>query len=247
MAVIQSARNSSFATSVAATFTTANVESGNKIIAVVGSSWNDAPSTVRNGALNNWTLLGSKTSTTGSVWLYGLDVPAGDVGTKPTITVTFPSSNGQSVLIQEVSGLASGNTTAMLDGTPGGLSGSTAATGSPTYSSTATGSYLVCCYGAAGTLPSAISGWTLDANSTGGISGGGAVAIEYKDSTGGSETSGFTGAATGGWSLLTVAFPLNVFTATRTRTSLIAADVVTPARAVMVNGTRTAVQMASRW
>src|ERR1700734_2172429 len=190
--VVQSASAGFFGGAVTATFTTSNVSSGSKIIAYVTSDWSDAPTSVEDAASNAWTLLGSKATTAGSAWLYGLDVPAGDAGTKPAITAAFPSSNGQAILVEEVSGLLAGNTSAMIDGTPGTLSGATAATGSPSYSSGAAGELLVCMYGAATetTAPAALGGWTPDPASTGGSGGGGAVAVEYKNSTGGAETSG---------------------------------------------------------
>lgn len=207
--VLQSAGASFFGTAVTAAFGS-NVASGSKIIAVAASSWSDAPSSAKDGAGNSLTLLGAKATTTGSVWLYAMDVPAGDVGTKPAITVTWPSSNGQSLVIQEVPGLLTGNTTAMLDGTPGVLSGTGTTTGSPSYASTAAGEYLVCAYGdgEGEVTPAAISGWTKDASSRSGTNADSDASVAYKSSTGGTETSGYTGAFTGGWALVTVAFKL---------------------------------------
>jgi len=209
--VLQSAGNNSFATSVAATFSTSNIAStSSKIFAFVGSSWSDAPTSVKDGSNNALTLLPgcSKTSGTGSVWVYAMDAPAGDVGTKPTITVIFPSSNGQSILIQEVSGLASGVTSSFVDGTPVGLLGTTASTGSPSYSSSASGEYLTCFYAdndGSSTVTKTDATWTLDANNQHVFS---SAQLEYKNSTGGSETSGFGSANSGGWAVLTVAFKL---------------------------------------
>jgi len=206
--VVQSASGDAYGTSVAATFATANVTAGNKIIAVISSNYSGLPSTVRDAALNNWTAIGSKVTGTGSVWLYALDVPAGDAGTKPTITATFSGSTDLAIVIQEVSGLLAGNTTAMADGTAGVLSGTTATTGSPAYSSTAANEYLVCCYGdnsGGVTVVKQGAAWTLDANSQHVNSD---ASIEYANSTNGAETSGFTGAETSGWSLVTVAFQL---------------------------------------
>jgi len=206
---VQSAGGFNYGTTVAVAFTTANVTSGNKIIAAVASSWTDAPSSVADGSSNAWTLLGSQVrSGGGACWLYGRDVPSGDAGTKPTLTATFPSGNGQSMVIQEISGLATGNTTAMLDGSPAGLSGTATSTGSPSYSSTASGEYLVCIYGDAdgGVTLTPASGWTGDAANQYGDDSD--ASIEYKSSTGGAETSGWTGATANGWSVLTVAFKL---------------------------------------
>lgn len=203
---VQSAKGVTFGSSVAATFSTANVSAGDKIIAVVSSSWRDPPSGVSDGT-NSWTLLGSKlpASNGGSTWLYALDVPT--PGTKPTITATFPSSNGQSIVIQEVSGLLAGNTTAMIDGTPAGLSGTGSATGSPAYSSAVANEYLVCIYGDANSAATlvAASGMSLDPNN---VTTQSFASIEFGNSTGGAETTGFTGASSGQWSILTVAFKL---------------------------------------
>lgn len=208
---IQSAGNFFFGTAVTATFPN-NVAAGNKIIAAVASSWSTAPTTVRDAALNNWTLLGSKATTTGSVWLYALDVPVGDVGIKPAITVTWSGSNAQSIVIQEIAGLLPGNTTAMIDTDTtavGTLSGTTTATGSPTYSSTVANEYLVCIYGDANGSATPVKqgpSWTMDPANQGNNDSD--ACIEYGNSIGGAETSGFTAAATAGWSILTVAFKL---------------------------------------
>ena len=225
---IQSAKGSGFGTTAAATFT-ANVSSGTKIIAVVGSSWRDPPTSVTDGASNSWTLLGSHipASNGGSCWLYALDTPAGDVGTKPTLTVTFPSSNGQSIVIQEVSGLATGNTSAMLDGSPAGLDGATASTGSPSYTSTAANEYLVCIFGNSNQAATLVAGGSLslDANN---VTNQSHASVEFGNSSNGAETSGFTGAnTTGQWSILTVAFKL-ASSGSHTDTGAL---VVTPTRA----------------
>ena len=202
-AFVQSASGSAFGTTVTATFTTGNVAAGNKII--VAFSSDAAPATVRDAALNNWTLMGTASAGSAGVWLYALDVPAGDAGTKPAITATVSGSRDMRILIQEISGLVLGNTTAIIDGTPGTLTGTTAATGSPAYSTVTAGEYLVCAYGSAfATAPSAVAGYTLDPAS--GVGSDSVVSLEYKNSTGGAETSGWTGAFTSGWAVVTVAF-----------------------------------------
>ena len=73
------------------------------------------------------------------------------------------------ILLQEVSGLLAGNTTAMADGTLASLGGvgSSGSTGSPSYTSTASSEFLVSVYGDDGgpltwTKPAAL---TSDANS----------------------------------------------------------------------------------
>jgi hypothetical protein len=74
-----------------------------------------------------------------------MDTPAGDVGTKPTITALMSNSQFGGMVIQEVSGLAIGNTlAAMIDGTPataGFAAGASHA--QPAYSTTAAGEFLV--------------------------------------------------------------------------------------------------------
>jgi len=225
--VLQSAGNNFFGTSVTATFGS-NAGSGNKIIAAVGSDWSDAPTSVKDAAGNAWTQLGSATSTTnGSIWLYGLDVPAGDVGIAVALTALFPSSNGQSVVVAEVSGLLAGNTAAMLDGSPATLTGTATTTGSPSYSSAASGEFLACGYadkGGAVTVTAA-SGMTRASGSQANFSD---ASLEYGNSTGGSESTGFGGAYSGGWTVLTVAFKLAAGAA-----SVTPAPVVVPQAAVM--------------
>ena len=208
---LQSASNNTFGTSVAATFGT-NVSAGSKIIAAVSGSWRLTPTSVKDGASNNLTLLGSSipASNGGSTWLYAMDTPAGDVGTKPVITATFSDSDGQSIIVQEVSGLLAGNTSAMLDGSAAVIAGgTTTSTGSPSYSSTAANEYLVCIYGNTDNAVTLVAGGglTLDANNNTNFS---YASIEYGNSTGGAETTGFTGAGTAQWSILTAAFKLAV-------------------------------------
>src|SRR6266705_1244179 len=116
------------------TCSTANISAGSKIIAYVTV---DVPSGisvtgVADGASNAWTLIGriagAGSAQEASIW--ALDVPAGDVGTKPAITATASANCDMAILVQEVSGLASGNTTAMCDGSPATLTGSASSTGS---------------------------------------------------------------------------------------------------------------------
>lgn len=201
-------------TSGSVAFTTSNVSAGNKIVVAIAisSGGSATVSTVKDAAGNSWTLLASKAAAAGGqiTYLYALDVPSGDAGTKPTITVTLTGGSADfSVIIQEVPGLLSGNTTAMIDGTTGtstGNGGSSAVSGA--YSSTASGEYLVAIYGDDGgpetfTVP---SGYTLDTSSVNSNSNDD-IALAYKSSTGGSETAswGLSGTAAD-WSTLLVAF-----------------------------------------
>ena len=172
-----------------------------------------ALSSVKDAALNSWTQIGSTASNASgaqvSVW--ALDTPAGDAGIKPAIKATFTVSDALGITIVEVSGLLAGNTTAMADGTPGTLTGSTASTGSPAYSSTASGEFLICGYGDNANNATVVktTGWTMVGSNTSGF-GNANCLLEYNNSTGGSETNGFTGADTNAWALVEVAFKLAV-------------------------------------
>jgi hypothetical protein len=192
----------SAATTLAVTYATANLSSGTKLIAAVAVNAGVAvtTSTVKDGAGNSFTKLATQSfnnaNPPGELTLWAIDTPAGDVGTKPTITATFSTSAIASLLIQEVSGLATGSTlAAMIDGTPGTNFGSNgASTGSPTYSSTAANEYLVSVYGDDGgpetwTKPAALTADTASVNSN----ASGDIAIAYGNSTSGAEA--------GSWSL----------------------------------------------
>jgi hypothetical protein len=207
--VLQSASNTLDGSSIGATFTTANLSAGSKIIAYCtgGGAGVPAISTVKDGGGTSWTQIGAASGGNARAYIYALDVPAGDVGTKPTITATWAGAAGLGIVIQEVSGLVTGNTTAMADGTPGTLTGSTSSTGSPTYSSSAASEFLVCVYGdiGNGVTVSTAAGWTADAHNVNGSVSSNCM-VQYKSSTGGSETDGYTGADTGGWAIVEVAF-----------------------------------------
>lgn len=201
------------AISVAATFPN-NVASGTKIIAALSLSGTRTVSTVQDGSGNNLTQLAVVANGTQQhTFLYAMDTPAGDVGTKPTITVTFSAINApSSLLIQEVSGLLAGNTSAMLDGTPGtaiGTSGS-GSIGPPTFTDTAANEYLVYLYGDDGgpltyTPP---AGYTADANGVNSSSTANMV-TSYKNSTGGTETGSYAISGTScQWSVMMAAFQL---------------------------------------
>src|SRR6202035_4100596 len=199
-----------------ATFTTANATAGTKIIAAVGCFLNghaaSVITSVQDAASNPLTLIGRVTTgTTMDVSLWAMDTPAGDVGIKPAITVTATAGLGISLVVQEVSGLLAGNTTAMCDGTLASNSGTGgASTGSPTYSSTASSEYLVSMYGDDGgpetwTKPAALTADPNDINSNSFAT----AAIAYGNSTGGAESASWalTGTATN-WGTLLVAFKL---------------------------------------
>lgn len=211
--VLQSASGSASASTVPATFTTANVQAGNKIIAVVSVGATTAPAvtSVKDAALNTWTQVGNANQANGRVYIFALDVPAGDVGTKPTLTATSSGTPGLGIEILEVSGLLAGNTTAMCDGSAGTLTGTAASTGSPTYSSSAANEFLLSAYGDFGSGNTVVlaGGWTPGASNVNSSTNSNCL-IQYKNSTGGAETDGFTTADAGGWAVAEIAFLLGV-------------------------------------
>ena len=204
--------NASATTSVTVSYATQNVAAGNKLIALVTSDASSGTITsVQDAALNSFTEVGSGVvSGTVSVSLWAIDVPAGDAGTKPAIKATFSVIGDMSLIIQEVSGLAPGNTlSGFIDGTAGTSTGSASPTTNPTYSSSVAGEYLVCCYGdnLFGGTYTTPSGYATDpANLT--STSHNHVAICWENSTGGSETGryAFTGALHYG--VILVAFQL---------------------------------------
>lgn len=217
--VLQSAGSAASAStgSKSLAFSTANLSSGSKIIVAVSVSMlahaTATVASVDDGNSNNLTLIGRKTSGTNTdVSLWAMDTPAGDVGTKPTMTVTLSGSNGEiSMVIMEVSGLLSGNTTAMCDGTLASNSGSGgSSTGTPTYSSTAANEFLVSVYGDDGgpetwTKPTSTTSATGSVNSNGNAD----CAVAYKNSANGTESDSWAlSGSAADWCTLIVAFKL---------------------------------------
>ena len=180
-------------TSIAVTYGTA-LTSGTKLIAVVGHDGGSGPvMTVKDGSNNAFTLIarvdqGAAGKPSVSIW--AMDTPLGDVGITPTITATLVTTSDASILVQEVSGLLAGNTTAMVDGTAGTSSGTASPTTSPAYSSTAVNEYLVACFSDnafSDTVTDPSAPWTSDANNP---AGNGTVHahVSYKNSTNGAES-----------------------------------------------------------
>ena len=213
-------------TSVA--YTTANVSSGSKLLAVV-TVFQTTTTAVKDAGANSFTKLASiamdnSSVTYGEVSLWAIDTPSGDVGTKPVLTPAFASggTTAAAVVIQEVSGLATGTTiAAMLDqttatGTSFGVLSANGNVVCGSYSTGAAGEYLVALYGddensniTLGT-PTGAATYTLDANSEQ-ATGIEQCTIAYGNSTGGAETATF--AATGytsatQWGTILVAFRL---------------------------------------
>lgn len=181
---------------MAATYGTA-LTSGTKLIAVVGNDGGSGsvglPTGISDGTNSMTQLAVASSGTNGHacVSLWAMDTPAGDVGATPTITASFSGSVDVSILIQEVSGLLPGNTTAMADGTAGTSSGTGGGnTTSPSYSSTAASEYLIACFSDnafTDTVTDPGSPWTSDASNP---AGGGVVHahVVYKNSGNGAET-----------------------------------------------------------
>lgn len=215
--VVQSASSAATgtATTKAATYGS-NVSAGNKLICYIGVSFNTtlSVSSVKDAAGNSMTQVGFLADGTNTVAIavYAMDVPAGDVGTAPTITVTLSRSSDCSVDIQEVSGLAPGNTlAAMIDGT---CATSSSAGGSsiaqPSYTSTAPNEFLVSVEADNGGPQTATqpSGYTLDAHAVNSNSFAN-ICPSYKNSAGGAESGTWTfSGTTTGTALAVVAFKL---------------------------------------
>jgi hypothetical protein len=200
----------------AVTFTTANLSAGTKIIVWVEVSASTSPQTavtaVKDGALNAWTQLRvASNNSSGAIFLFALDTPAGDVGTKPTITATINANFGAAILVQEVSGLLAGNTSAMLDGTPGIATGTTSPATTGALTTAAASEFLTAGYGDPGdsitvTTP---GGWTADGKNVG-PSTQQDLSVYYKNSTGAAESASLTlsGTAVDGWNTILAAFKL---------------------------------------
>jgi hypothetical protein len=147
----------------------------------------------------------------GTLWIFVLNTPSGDAGTKPAIKATDNQSGDfVSLLVIEVSGLATGSTlAALVDGTAGGSSGTSSPITNPTYSSSVANEFLVSCVGdtmsATWTHP---TGYTPSANNLNGSSFADA-SLSYANSTGGTESAVWTFTGSGGqYGSILVAFKL---------------------------------------
>lgn len=195
-----------------------NLTSGTKIICHLVVSFTDSVdpvSGISDGSGNNLTLIksvpppGGNSNTWVEIW--AMDTPAGDIGTKPTLTATVVSNFGVSMVVQEVSGLLAGNTTAMVDGTPGVNNGTNSPATSGSYTTTATNEFLVGLYGDPGdnvTVTNA-SGYTAETHNEN-SSNFATAFVSYKNSTNGSESASWSlsGSASDGWETILVAFKL---------------------------------------
>ena len=200
-----------------ATFSTANLTAGTKLVAwisISSSAGTDPVTSIKDGAGNTFTKGWFKETVATNCWveMYFLDTPAGDVGTKPTITATLTTNFGSAMIIQEVSGLLVGNTTACLDGTAGLNTGSsTGPATSGAYSSTAANEWLAFAAGDPGfsvTFATPTTGYTASGQNTN-ASNLADLEVGWKNSGNGSESgsSTFTG-GTADWATGLVAFKL---------------------------------------
>src|SRR5215472_14429370 len=143
--------NNAGGANITATFSTANLSAGTKLIFVGygGGGANGAQVTAVSDGTNSFSQIVSSTFVYANVELsiWVLDTPAGDVGTKPTITATFVAGvGGYGMICMELSGLATGSTlAACVDGTPGVGGSSTAATSYSfaTYTDTVVNEFLL--------------------------------------------------------------------------------------------------------
>jgi hypothetical protein len=211
-------------------YTTANVQAGTKLIAYTTNFGNSTITSVKDAALNSMTKLAAVSlggaSANGELAMWAMDTPAGDAGTKPTLTPAFSANNTVSMVIEEVSGLLPGNTTAMLDGgAAAASSGTISANGSiaaGALSSALAGEFLVAVAGDDETstvtyaTPTGSTTYTMDAHAqnatfiTTCIPG-------YGNSTGGAETGSFALTGVSGsnhWGVLFAAFKLAASTVT---------------------------------
>jgi hypothetical protein len=211
MALVQSKGSSGGSTTLAVTFTASNVASGNTLVAYVSQDHNVTftPSSVKDGAGNSFVQLGPTIdypSSEGALSVWALNVPAGDVGTKPTITVTVSSTFGIAMVIEERSGIATSTTSAgFVDGTMGTKTGTTSPATSGTYSSSASSEDLVAAVGDAGySATFTQTGYTADSNPA--PSGNADLQVGYKSSSGGAESFSWAISGTSHWGSALFAF-----------------------------------------
>jgi hypothetical protein len=229
-------------TSASVAFSTANLSSGSTVVATAAiSALTGSGITGISMTCGGTSMVAIKSVTSGSggsecvTVLFALNTPAGQVGTKPTVTVSWTNNGEAAILAQEVSGLATGATLAALaDGTPGGTTGTGGASAScGTYSSSVTGEYLVAIYGDNGgtanyTIP---GGYSADTHNVTGNNSRANIGIAYKNSTGGAESATYTLAGSPGqWATNFVAFKVTAPTAVTSRPSAMAVRARLPRR-----------------
>jgi hypothetical protein len=189
--------------------------SGTKMIALAATDGNSASiSNIHDSANTNFTSIITANNggsiTFGQGGLFALDNPGGITG---AITASLSAGCDPSLVIQEVQGLATGNTVAaMIDGTAASLTGSASGSvGPPSYTDTAANEYLVFCFtdfGSGSTVGNPGSPYTTDANSENGP-GVAACIISYKNSAGTTETGHYTAPASDDWAMFMAAFKIS--------------------------------------
>lgn len=219
--VLQSASTSmQFGTSFESSTVTlgSNCSSGSVLISYLYIGLGGASGSVvsvKDGAGNAMSKMAAVANGTNvDVEIWYMATPAGDVGIKPTFTATSTSpgnfAGGQ--IVEEVSGIQ-----AVLDGTPGTSTGTASPTGTPAYSSAAASEFLVSFRADQNANGQTITGpsspWTTDAHSilTNPGNNGGCAGVSYRNSTGGTESDGWTdslGSGADAWGLIVGAFQL---------------------------------------
>lgn len=195
--VLQS--NSFTQTTTASTWSvtyTSNVSSGTVLLFAVGQSNAATINSVKDGSNNSFTQIGlvnlNNSSAHGACALYALATPAGDVGTKPTITITFSAATVLgSIWIGEVSGIQ-----AVTDGSAATAFGAAGGC-TPTYSDTAANELFVAVFADDGgpETSSVTGGWTVDSKSINNNADANIV-VAYGNSVNGSETNAWTSTGT---------------------------------------------------
>lgn len=214
---LQSAANTVGSGTSAAVFTTQNLTSGSKLIAWVSISsaaLSDPVTSVHDSQSTPAQFVQLATNhLNGNLWadMWVLDTPAADAGTKPTISAVTSSGEvyGNTILVQEVSGLLTGTTTAILDGAYVSDSGTASPGTIGTYSSLTTSEYLTAVYMDPGDGFSVTNSSTYTADTANvNASSYATLFVDYKNSSGTGETASWTlsGAAT--WGSIVVAFKL---------------------------------------
>ena len=209
---------------------------GTTLIAVVVQSSANPMSTVKDAPPTASSNCSKRPEFTGSgtVSVWALNTPAGDVNGTPVITATSSSGTPEwSILIQEVQGLATGTTlAALVDGTPGSVNGTTSPLSPTTTTTLGANQYLLGIYGDNGngatfTKPSNL---TLDTNSIN-TSSTGDCGVAYGNTAGGGEVGSWTitGTIEGGAILLAFKLAAGGTSATVTMSGALAATTAQPA------------------
>ena len=218
---LQSASNTVGSGNGTVTFGT-NLSSGTKIICAIAVSASTAGTDDMTSVKLNDTAVTALTKLVAHgdaiddtwVYLFAVDTPSDAVGTKPTVTATWNTASqanfGLTMLVQEVSGLLAGNTSAMLDGSAAVKDAvSTGPATTSAYSSNASNEYLCAIYGdpGDGVTVTNSSGYTPDPNNPA-INSSANVFFDYENSGNTAESASFTLGGSAHWNTILVAFKL---------------------------------------